>query len=98
MDKFEQKVQEVMEMSEGDRNNAIAEFKKSCICPTCPTYNECAKDAMEGLYCVLGKSGNCITMEKGCECPNCPLAQSLDVGVKNNTYCIQGSEMEQRGM
>lgn len=96
MDKFEKKVQEVMELSEEDRNNTIAELKKMCICPTCPTYTDCAKDDMQGLFCVLGKSGSCITVEKGCECPNCPLAQSLDVGVENNTYCIRGSELEQR--
>ena len=96
MDKFEAKVNEVMDMSEKDRNAAIEEFKKICICPTCPTYTDCARESMEGLYCVLGKS-TCETEDKGCECPNCPLAQSLDVGVEKNTYCILGSEMEQRG-
>jgi hypothetical protein len=96
MDKFEQKIQEVMEMSESDRNNAIETFKASCICPTCATYNECAADTNEKLFCVTGKSVDCISELKGCECPVCPLAQSLDVGVINNTYCLNGSEMEQR--
>ena len=97
MDKFEQTINEVMEMSESDRNNAIETYKESCICPTCATSNECAVDANEKLFCVTGKSMDCITDLKGCECPVCPLAQSLDVGVINNTYCLKGSEMEQRG-
>ena len=97
MDKFEKTINEVMEMSESDRNNSIEKLKESCICPTCATYNECAADANEKLFCVTGKSMTCITERKGCECPVCPLAQSLDVGVINNTYCLKGSEMEQRG-
>jgi hypothetical protein len=96
MDKFEQLIQKVMEMPESDRNNTIETYKASCICPTCATYNQCAKDANEKLFCVTGKSMDCITEPKGCECPNCPLAQSLDVGVIKNTYCLRGSEMEQR--
>jgi hypothetical protein len=96
MDKFEQTINEVMEMSESDRNNTIEKYKESCICPNCATYNECATDANEKLFCVTGKSMTCITKIKGCECPVCPLAQSLDVGAINNTYCLKGSEMEQR--
>lgn len=96
LDKFETLIQEVMEMSESDRNRAIESYKGSCICQTCATYNECATDANEKLFCVIGKSEDCITEPKGCECPMCPLAQSLDVGVIHNTYCLKGSEMEQR--
>ena len=95
MDKFETKLNEVMDMSEEDRNAAIEEFKKSCVCPDCPTYTDCARENMEALYCVLGKT-SCETQNKGCLCPACPLAQSLEVGVERNTYCINGSEMEQR--
>ena len=96
MDKFEQKIQEIMEMSESDRNNAIEYYKGSCICHTCATYDQCAADANEKLFCVTGKSVECITKPKGCECPICSLAQSLDVGLLNNTFCLRGSEMDQR--
>lgn len=96
MDKFQQKVDEVMAMSEKDRDEAIKGFKQLCICPTCPTYNDCASQLYERLFCVLGKSESCISEKKGCECPNCELAQSLGVGVKYNTYCIMGGELEQR--
>jgi hypothetical protein len=96
MDKFELTINEVVEMSEMDRNNTIETYKESCICPNCATYNECATDTNEKLFCVTGKSMTCITKIKGCECPVCQFAQSLDVGAINNTYCLKGSEMEQR--
>jgi len=97
MDKFEQLIHDVGEMSESEQNKAIEEYKGSCICTTCPTWNKCAEEANEKLFCVTGKSVNCITEPKGCMCPTCPLAKSLDVGVKYNTYCLKGSEIEQRG-
>jgi len=96
MDKFEQLLQELKEMSGSDRNNTINKYKESCICETCPTYNECAGDANEKLFCVNGKSKECITKIKGCECPNCPFAHAHDIGTIYNTYCIMDSEMEQR--
>jgi hypothetical protein len=96
MDKFEELIQEVMKMSETDRKDAIENYKGSCICHTCATYNQCASDKNEKLFCVTGKSKDCISEPKGCECPTCPLAKSLDVGVIFNTYCLKGSEMEQR--
>ncbi len=85
-----------MDMSESDRKDAIETYKESCICSTCKTYTQCAADANEKLFCVTGKSFDCITEPKGCECPTCPLARSLEVGVEHNIYCLNGSEMEQR--
>ena len=97
MDKFEQLIHDVMELSESERNKKIEEYKGSCICPTCPTWNKCAENANEKLFCVTGKSLDCIKELKGCMCPTCPLAISLDVGKIYNSYCLYGSEMEQRG-
>lgn len=97
MDKFEQFLQELKEMSDNDRNNTIKKYKESCICETCPTYNECAGKANEKLFCITGKSIDCIKKIKGCECPPCPFAHSLDIGMTHNTYCFMGSENEQRG-
>ncbi|MGB7967989.1 MAG: DUF2769 domain-containing protein [Methanobacterium sp.] len=96
MDKFEQLIHNVMDMSESDQKKAVASYKDSCICQTCASYNECASDANEKLFCVNGKSVDCITVLRGCECPTCPFAQSLDIGVINNTYCLNGGELEQR--
>lgn len=96
MDKFEQLLDDVGKMSESEQNKAIENYKESCICNTCPTWTQCAESANEKLFCVTGKSENCITELKGCMCPTCPLAESLDVGKERNTYCMNGSEMEQR--
>jgi hypothetical protein len=96
MDKFEQLIHNVSEMSANDQNKAIEDYKGSCICKTCATYTQCAADTNQKLFCVTGKNKNCITEVKGCECPICPLAQSLDVGISHHVYCINGSEMQQR--
>jgi Protein of unknown function (DUF2769) len=96
LDKFELLIHDVMDMSKIDQNKAIESYKDSCICHTCATYNECALDANQKLFCVIGKSGDCIEEPRGCECPKCGLAKSLDVGVFHNTYCLRGSELEQR--
>ena len=96
MDKFEEKISGLMELSEKEKNNMLDEMKKDCICPICPTYNECAKEADELLFCVSGKSEKCITKERGCMCPTCPFAQEYGIGVKYNFYCIRDTEIEQR--
>lgn len=96
MDKFEEALENVNSMAADERDKAIQNYKDSCICQTCASYTECSKDANEKLFCVTGKSNNCITELKGCECPACPLARSLDVGILHNAYCLNGSEMEQR--
>lgn len=98
MDKFEEKINELEELSEEDKNNAIEKMKEDCVCPICPTYNECAKNAGEKLFCVLGKSENCIDKERGCMCPTCPFARKYGIGVKYNFYCTRDTELEQRKM
>ena len=40
MDKFDRLIHDVSEMSKDDQNKAIEEYKGSCICPTCPTWNK----------------------------------------------------------
>jgi len=96
MDKFEEKLKELAEMSEEDKNRSLEEMKGDCICPICPTYNECAKKADELIFCILGKSKDCITQDRGCMCPSCPLGRKYGIGVRYNLYCIRDSEMEQR--
>lgn len=77
-----------------DRDDAIDELKKECICPECPTYNKCAGDAGELLFCFLERSKECIKEQMGCNCPDCPLAGRA--GLVNLYYCINGSELEMR--
>jgi Protein of unknown function (DUF2769) len=72
----------------------IAELGNMCICGRCPTYNACAKDAGEGLYCAHGTSFHCVNEGNGCLCPGCPVTKPL--GLKYQAYCLAGSEKSQR--
>jgi hypothetical protein len=96
MDKFEEKLNELAQMSEEDKNRSLEEIKGDCVCPICPTYNECAEKADELIFCITGKSKNCISEERSCMCPSCPFGQKHGIGVKYNFYCIRDSEIEQR--
>ena len=70
------------------------ELRAKCICPDCPTYNDCSKERNELLFCIYGKSFQCITEDLGCICPGCPLIEEL--GLVNLTFCLLGSEASQR--
>ena len=96
MDKFEEKMNELNQMSEENKTSSLNQMKTDCICPICPTYSECAKKSDELLFCVTGKSESCITKERGCMCPTCPFAQEYGIGIKYNFYCTRGTELEQR--
>ena len=95
MDKFEELMHELSEMSEEERSAKIKELEVDCVCPICPTFNQCAKEAGENIFCIRGKS-NCIETQKGCICPNCTFAFKYKIGVLNNFYCINGGELERR--
>ena len=82
-------------MSDEDRTLKLKELEVDCVCPICPTYNQCAKDAGENIFCLKGKS-SCINKEKGCMCPTCPFAAKYKIGVIRNFFCMRGKEMEQR--
>ena len=60
-----------------------------CICGQCPTYSQCMKDNMEGLYCA-GKESNCDIEKMGCICGQCPIFAEHDL-VKFY-YCIPEDE------
>jgi hypothetical protein len=91
MDKFEQMMSQ---MTEKERMKAMEANKALCICPSCPTYNECAQKKGELFYCAMGKSPTCITKELGCICPACPITEKL--GLTHEYFCIKGTEKEQR--
>ena len=96
MDKFEQAMQQMAQLTKEERMKMIESKKKLCTCGGCPTYNDCARENKELLYCALGKSPTCITEENGCICPGCPLTEQM--GLKHEFFCTRGSEREQRGM
>ena len=93
MDNFKKLTQ--MNMTEEENQKLIKENKKHCICPDCPTYNECAQEKNELLYCILDKSQVCITKESGCICPACLITEILDL--TNDYFCIKGTEKLQGG-
>jgi Protein of unknown function (DUF2769) len=77
-----------------DTSAIIAQYRVTCICPTCPTYNECMRADDQRLFCVQGRSPTCTFDKKGCLCPPCPVARALQL--KKSYYCIRGSEQEQK--
>ena len=83
-------------MTEKERNKAIEENKRLCICPGCATYNECAKEKSELVYCILGKSQACIIKESGCICPACPITDTMNLTM--DYFCTKGTESQQKGM
>jgi hypothetical protein len=96
MDDFEEFCQSLLDLSEDERSEELKLIKEECICPICPTYNECAKEAGEVLFCVLGESKECISDRIECMCTPCPFARRLNFGAMYTTYCIRGPERNQR--
>jgi hypothetical protein len=94
MDSFERLLQEIDSMDKDRKRSMIDSLKAECICPDCPTYNECAGEGGELLYCFLEKSPVCIKEEMGCICPDCPVAAQADL--VNLYFCTIGSELEMR--
>lgn len=74
-------------------NKASEEMKKLCICEPCPSYTECMRAGAELLFCVTGKSADCMFDKKGCICPTCPVKPLL--GLKKAYFCIRGPEANQ---
>ena len=91
VDKFEEMVQNTMKMTDAERTMMMDKNKALCICGRCPTYNDCAKEKMELLYCATGKSA-CTLTKKACICPACPITPMI--GLKHAYYCTKGSERE----
>jgi Protein of unknown function (DUF2769) len=94
MDSFEKMLTDLDGKQGEAKEKEIARLKADCICPDCPTYNKCAGDRQELLYCFLGKSPQCIKDELGCVCPDCPVAAEAEL--VNMYYCTAGSEKEMR--
>jgi hypothetical protein len=94
MDTFQQHMEAMKKMPAKERESAVADLKSRCTCPGCPSFNDCAKNAKELLFCATGKSFMCITEERGCICPTCPVAN--DLGLKYQFFCTRGSEKAQR--
>lgn len=66
------------------------ENMQKCICGKCPSYNDCMKEKIEGLYCSaeVGKS-NCKFEKKGCICGACPV--QIEHELMSGYYCETGA-------
>jgi len=60
-----------------------------CICPGCPTYNDCMREASQALYCSRGKT-DCSPDQHGCICGECPIKS--DYMLSGMYFCINGAE------
>jgi hypothetical protein len=94
LDPFEAHCRMMAECTPEQRRQMIEEQRARCLCPTCPTYTDCARKNEEKLFCEVGGSPRCITFERGCLCPTCPV--HTEFKMKHNTYCINGAEKAQR--
>ena len=94
MDTFEQILQKLATMQKEEKAKLIEAEKARCMCGTCPSYTDCARNANERFYCVVGRSFMCITHDKGCTCRSCPVTS--DLGLMFHDSCLKGSEKAQR--
>ena len=63
------------------------ENKIRCICPGCPTYNECMKGKEKTFFCAQGQS-ECAIESQGCICGECPVAS--DYKLNELYFCKSG--------
>lgn len=61
--------------------------QKKCFCPNCPTFDTCAKEKNERLYCAAGKTA-CDLKMKGCLCGACPV--HAENNLQSGYYCLKG--------
>ena len=71
MDTFEETMVFMARLSEEDKKKINKQDRERCLCPTCPTYADCARKKKENLFCFEGKS-SCILVDKGCHCHGMP--------------------------
>lgn len=77
---------------EDEQNRFIEELRKECICHTCPTYSNCARESKERLYCILGTS-DCPVHKRKCMCPlDCPVYEKYEF--KSSFYCSKDREIK----
>ena len=93
MDAFEESMATQAKMNDTDRKRLEKQNRERCLCPTCPTYADCAKKKKELMFCFEGKS-ICIISSKGCHCTGCPI--KTDFELTNIYFCLNGKEQDIR--
>ena len=59
-----------------------------CLCPGCPTYDDCMKGKGEKIFCSRGET-ECGPAPNGCICPECPVW--MENKLKDRYYCVDGA-------
>ncbi len=59
-----------------------------CLCPGCPTYDDCMTGNGERLFCARGKT-DCGPWAKGCICGECPVWSEF--GLAGYYFCVEGA-------
>jgi hypothetical protein len=95
LDKFEERLVRMESLPFQELERLLADSRNKCQCPDCPTYNKCAKWDGEAIYCLVGKSKECVVNEVDCVCSDCPLAKELGLRM-THFYCTLGPEKERR--
>ena len=64
--------------------------RAKCACSVCPSYNDCARDKGETMFCAEenGK-GTCDYQMNGCVCGPCPV--HTECKLSSGYYCMHGS-------
>jgi hypothetical protein len=94
MNVFEEWLEKSWHKKAQDKKAIMAEKRISCTCTKCPSYNRCADESEELVYCITGKSPICISEDHGCTCRKCPVSSELNL--KYHDFCLKGSEAAQR--
>lgn len=79
-------------MTENDDKKLVVpptqENKQKCLCPDCPSYNQCMQDKGEVLFCSSGAT-SCELEKWGCPCVRCPVQLEYhNIGL---FYCEKGA-------
>lgn len=59
-----------------------------CICPSCPTYTDCMRDAAELLFCARDESG-CSPKAVSCTCATCTVWSKYELS--SLFFCLHGA-------
>lgn len=70
------------------RVDDTAENAERCICPDCPTFNDCMREARETLFCARGMT-NCEARTRECICPDCVVWTDYQLGT--TYFCLEGA-------
>ncbi len=92
METYEQILEQMQKLSEGERKQKMEEMTKICrdYCGKCPSYEGTGETRL--LFCGTGKS-EIIKRERGCLCSECPVQEMMHM--RWIFYCTRGSAKEQ---